>query len=168
MTWRIACDEAEVAVELAARAASLEVDLAPWVSPTPVDEILAAVANGDSRIGLASVHPLDAAALVALHRAADGIALPVAMPAGSLALARDLGLLATRDLGPSVASLALADAGVERPWEASTRGLASLDRLRLGGDLVGGREELRWERESDGVLGLVVLLVVGSFAKQDD
>jgi len=143
-----------VAVELAARAASLEVDLAPWVSPTPVDEILAAVANGDSRIGLASVHPLDAAALVALHRAADGIALPVAMPAGSLALARDLGLLATRDLGPFVASLALADAGVERPWEASTRGLASLDRLRLGGDLVGGREELRWERESDGVLAL--------------
>ena len=144
-------------MELAARASTLGLAVAPHVAPDPARDALRLIEAGDGRVALACAQGPDAGQLVRLHRATAGKdrALPLATLQGPLSLARELGLLAAGDLGAFACLLALESVPLDRPWEASTRGLTSVDRHRLGVAFVGGREEIRWERESDGSLAIV-------------
>ena len=148
VAWRIPCDAAELAVELAARAEPLGLAVVPYVTGDPVSEAIDLAAAGEATALVLAAAPTPDQ-LVALSRAGT---IPLAMLEGPIALARELDLPASGDLEPLLATLALD--GVDRPWEASTRGLGSVDRVRLGSAGVGGSEELRWESAGDGDLTL--------------
>lgn len=151
MTWRIPCDEAELAVELAARAEALGLGVAPHVATDPAAEALDLLDKG-AQVALALLTGPAPEALVSLAREAPG--LPMALLGGPRTLARELGLAATAELGPLISLLALREAGVDRPWQASTRGLTALDRHRLGAAGRGGVTDQRWSRGADGRLRL--------------
>ncbi len=149
VTWRIPCDEAELAVELAARAEDLNLVIAPHVTSDPIAEALDLLESRE-RVALALLSGPTTAELVTLARKAPG--LPMALLAGPRTLARELGLAAADDIGPLANLLALREAAVERPWEASTRGLTPVDRHRLGPAGHGGATDRRWTRGTAGRL----------------
>lgn len=151
VSWRIPCDEAELAIELAARAEGLGLAVDPHVATDPIAEAIA-LADAGASVALATLAGPEPEPLVALARAAPG--LPMATLTGSRTLARELGLAAVSELTPLLALLALRDAGVAEPWEASTRGLSSVDRERLGVAARGGATDKRWSRDGEGHLVL--------------
>ena len=161
--WRAFCDDAELAVECALAASALGLALEPEVDAAAVESARAAVLSG-RKAALVVSSPPPPASLVRLAAAARGSERPLGLCvlagadacADALQLAADLGLLATRDVRPLVAGLALTDAGAEHPWTASTRALTRVDRVRLGGSaLESGRGGGRLVRLDDGGIGWV-------------
>lgn len=147
--WRIPCDEAELAIELAARAESLGLEVAPHVATDAVAEAID-LADRGAPLALALLRGPDPQQLVALARSLPN--LPMAMLSGSRTLARELGLAATSDIEPLLSLLALRESGVNEPWEASTRALSAVDRERLGVAARGGATDRRWARGGDGLI----------------
>ncbi|MBO6938844.1 MAG: acetate--CoA ligase family protein [Deltaproteobacteria bacterium] len=151
MTWRIPCDEAELAVDLAARAEAMGISVAPHVATDPVREALELIEEG-ARVAVAMLTGPAVTELVTIARRAPG--LPMALLDGPRTLARELGLAAAEDIGALANLLALREARVEHPWEASTRGLSPVDRRRLGDAARGGSTDQRWSRGDGGRLRL--------------
>lgn len=152
--WIIYCDGPELAVDLAREAARIGLALTPEVVDAPLSA--AAAELGDqSRVGVAAEGPLSADDVVTLADAArcEGRRVPVAVISPQpLGMLHDLGLPAVHESGPLVALAALLDLGTERPWAASTQGLPSVDRVRLG-ESVSHEADGRFVRLDDGIVG---------------
>lgn len=125
--------------------------VAPHVATDPVEEALELIEEG-ARVAVAMLTGPAVSELVTIARRAPG--LPMALLDGPRTLARELGLAAAEDIGALANLLALREAGVEHPWEASTRGLSPVDRRRLGDAARGGSTDQRWSRGDGGRLRL--------------
>lgn len=155
----IACDDAELAVECARVAASIDLAVAPSVSRDPVAEAAEVLRRGVP-CGIALARAPEPRELITLARAsfATGASCAIvsfgerAEVADRSAIASDLGLVATDEIRPMLAVLALARGGAQQAWSASTRGLSSVDRARLG--VRGGATHAgRLARLDDGRIG---------------
>lgn len=125
--------------------------VAPHVATDPVREALELIEEG-ARVAVAMLTGPAVSELVTIARRAPG--LPMALLDGPRTLARELGLAAAEDIGALANLLALREARVEHPWEASTRGLSPVDRRRLGDAACGGSTDQRWSRGDGGRLRL--------------
>lgn len=127
------------------------ISVAPHVATDPVREALELIEEG-ARVAVAMLTGPAVTELVTIARRAPG--LPMALLDGPRTLARELGLAAAEDIGALANLLALREARVEHPWEASTRGLSPVDRRRLGDAARGGSTDQRWSRGDGGRLRL--------------
>jgi hypothetical protein len=162
----IVADDAELAVECARVASEIALPVAPSLARDPIAEASAILARGAS-CGVALAKLPEPRELVTLARACFASGATCALVAfgdradleDRIAIAGDLGLIATSEIRPMLAVLALAHAGAEQPWSASTRALPATDRARLGvrgGAPAGGRlvrlddGRVGWARTSGG------------------
>jgi hypothetical protein len=132
---RIACDQAELVVECAARSETI----ALAAEPVLVDDVVAKALSwlDDGPVAIAMLSAPSPSALVSLSTRArkSGHAVVLAYLSGDPKirdLAGDLGIAAVSDVAPLLAALSLVARGVAKPWGASTRGLPEVDRARLG------------------------------------
>ena len=142
----------------------LGLDVAPHVAARAPREAVDALA-GEEPVALALVQGPAPSELAALAQAAAlrGMPVPVALPGGASELrhlAGDLGLPALEDVRALLAAVALVQAEIVRPWDASTRDLGAADRARLGalredeGKKSRTRSDARWTREDGGLVGI--------------
>lgn len=135
----IVCDDADLAVECARVAASIELAAAPSVVRAPIAAAVAVIESG-LPCGLALSRPPENSELARLARACYARGAVAALVffgdrtevEERAALARDLGLVAVSEIRPMLAALALARTGASQPFAVSTRGLSSSDRARIG------------------------------------
>ncbi|MFK7988888.1 MAG: acetate--CoA ligase family protein [Sandaracinaceae bacterium] len=156
--FRIFCDDAELAVELAR---SAHADARPELAEDPCAQAGMRAQRGDS-VAVALAATPSAGALVGLAHAsrASGKPILLCMVGDDRAardqrhLAADLGLVVVDEVGPLIAAMALLTLPAAHPWTASTRRLQALDRIRLGDDAtVSGRGGGQLLRADDGLIG---------------
>lgn len=158
-TWRVLCDDAELAVESARFAEMLALPIEPHIGSQPIEDACERITAGQA-VAVALATPPSPPELVRLANAARGarVPLPLAVIVPSearsrvLCLAGDLGLVAVGEIAPMLATMALASAGAVHPWHGSTRGLTHLDRVRLGDAIETGRGGGRFDRADGGLL----------------
>ncbi len=141
---RIACDQAELVVDCVAAATSLGVDALPSLETDPWAAATSWLAPGEV-IGIAlstAPSPERLLSLATAARRADArvCAAFVADVRELRDLARDVGIVAVRELRALLGAMALVAGDASAPWRASTRTLSDSDqsRLDLGGSS-GGR-----------------------------
>lgn len=135
----IVCEQVEYAVHCQRVASDWAITVAPDVSSRPI-EAAADLLHRERLVGLALSRLPDESELAALARIGFArnarCVLMFYGPADELedrlALASDLGLIATSDIESMLSALALIQAGARRPWSASTRVLPLTDRVQLG------------------------------------
>lgn len=158
--WRIFCDDAELAVECARAAATLNLSVEPQIAEDAIERARGAV-DRSAGVAVAVSRAPGAAPLTRLAREshAHGALVPIAVVAPreprerARLIASDLGLVAVSEIRPLASAMALAGVPSAQPWTASSRGLTPLDRARLGEDaLAPGRAGGRLVRADDGRL----------------
>lgn len=136
--YPVFCDTPELAVECALVAGELGIAIDPEVVSSPFESAGAAAGKGQLVTIVLAAAP-DSEALAAFQTALQHFDLFAGLAVlGNHAEARrardvasDLGFVATRDVRPLLAALALADAGAVEPWTCSVRTLSNADRARL-------------------------------------
>jgi len=130
----IACDRAELVVECAAAAEPLGLRVAPELTDHALDAAARAAAQEDALSAAAVVEPPTAQELVAFSRASKGrVVLCILDGEDAIVdLARDLGIVTLTEPKALLAALSLAAAGRDDAFNATLRGLAEVDRIRLG------------------------------------
>jgi hypothetical protein len=147
VTWVVASDSTELAVEL--KNALARIDASAEV--TVADSIFSFVERslrGGSSVAIATMKAPGVEELIAIENASResgerAVLAVVGSPAADFAiadLAGDLGIVAVDEVGPAIAAVALLRAGATRPWRASLRGLGAADRARLGRVCSGERQ----------------------------
>lgn len=138
------CDAPELALEATLAAEAIESAVQPNVLEDPISASVDALAAGTTPALLLSSTP-SPEALVGLAHATRvrGVQVAVCLlgaPPGVVYLARDLGLVAVREVRPLLAATALLELasqapGSPTPWTASTRALSAVDKARLASAL---------------------------------
>ncbi len=161
--WRIFCDDAELAVECARAAATLNLAVEPHIAEDALDRARASL-DRSPRVAVAVLRAPGPASLTRLAREshAQRALVPIAVVAPrdlrerSRLIASDLGLVAVSEMRALASAMALAGVPSAQPWTASARGLTPLDRARLGEDaLAPGRAGGRLVRADDGRLAWI-------------
>ncbi|MDD9940749.1 MAG: acetate--CoA ligase family protein [Myxococcales bacterium] len=144
MAIRVVCESTELAVECLQIAQSVEVEVAPMVAG---DDWLAAATThpAEQMIAVALQAPPELSALVTLSETAASqrqrALVSIAAPDPYAQLVRgagsDLGVCMACEVEVLVAILALWSGGAYHAWQASIRGLPSVDRVRLKPSLAG-------------------------------
>jgi hypothetical protein len=158
-SWRVFCDDAELAVECARAAAPLGLAVAPEIAEDALERATSALSR-EEHVAAALSRPPSPGALarLAAQSRSAGAVVPIAVVASreprALLVASDLGLPAVSEVRPLLSVMALLSVSAAQPWTASARGLTALDRARLGDDaLEPGRGGGRLVRVDDGRLG---------------
>lgn len=154
--WSIFCDCAELAVDVSRDAERIAVSIVPVVHDDPCAAAAESVRRGDlAAVAVEGAIEPDALVELSAEARSHKVKVPVAVIASQrLGLAHDLGLPAVHDTGALMAVAALLNSSAERPWAATTQGLPSVDRTRLG-DSVDPRKDGRFERVDHGLIAHV-------------
>lgn len=144
--YPVFCDAPELAVECALIAAEIGLALDPQVVSAPLASARAAAA-GCNVIAIALTEPPTAEVLAAFRDVMQRpeIFVVLATPGDSSEatiareIASDLGIVATDEIRPMLAALALKDVGANDPWSCSIRSLPTADRTRLRGVIDGSQ-----------------------------
>ena len=154
--WSIFCDCPELAVDVARDAQRIGLPVSPVVLERPCAGAVESMLLGD-RVAVAVESPIEPDTLVELaeHARSKEARVPIAVVAPQPpGLAHDLGLPAVRETGPLIAAASLLDLPTERPWAAATKGLPTVDRVRLG-ESVSPRTDGQLTRTDDGLIAHV-------------
>jgi hypothetical protein len=134
----ILADEAELVVECAALARDLNLDVEVEFGADPIADAHGHLDRVDAIgmvfAGVPDLHAFAALARVARGRGSRVFAAILGARQASLdwvPLARDLGVVAVDETAPLIAALAIAGAGIDRPWAISLSGLPRADRERF-------------------------------------
>jgi hypothetical protein len=133
------CETAELAAEALAAAAALGLPIETQLSAQPLDAAARAARPGEPALALCLTAPEPALLLSALDACSAPELVVLGVIGGERLHARgfaaDLGFVWVPEIAPALSALALLRSGNPRPWRASARKLAALDKLRLEGAL---------------------------------